>query len=49
MPDASGQDELELINIPGLFIQGCSFENLEKGSQWTKEGLEILGQYNARL
>ena len=36
-----------LINIPGLFIQGCSFKNLEKGSQWSKEGLEILRQYHA--
>jgi WD40 repeat protein len=41
--------KMRFINIPGLFIQGCSFQNLEKGSQWTKEGLEILRQYNARL
>jgi WD40 repeat protein len=47
VPDASGQGERELINIPGLFIQGCSFQNLEKGSQWSEEGLEILRQYHA--
>ena len=39
----------ELINIPGLFIQGCSFQNLEKDSEWSKEGLAILKQYNARV
>jgi hypothetical protein len=25
---------------PGLFIQGCSFRELEGGSEWTREGLE---------
>jgi WD40 repeat protein len=49
VPNVSGQEERELINIPGLFIQGCSFQNLEKGSQWSKEGVEILRQYHARL
>ncbi|MCX6583265.1 MAG: SMEK domain-containing protein [Candidatus Aminicenantes bacterium] len=47
IPDASGQKERELINVPGLFIQGCSFQNLEKGSQWSEEGLAILKQYHA--
>jgi hypothetical protein len=48
VPDALGKGkERVLINIPGLFIQGCSFQNLEKGSQWSKEGLEILRQYHA--
>ncbi len=41
--------KMTLINIPGLFIQGCSFQNLEKGSRWTKKGLEILRQYHARV
>jgi hypothetical protein len=41
--------KLELINLPGLFIQGCSFQNLEKGSQWTEEGLKILKQYHASV
>jgi len=41
--------EMKLINIPGLWIQGCSFKNLEKGSQWTDEGLKILKQYHARI
>ena len=36
------------LNIPGLFIQGCSFKNLEKGSQWRKKGLAILKQYQAK-
>ena len=49
VPDAAGQGARELINVPGLFIQGCSFRNLEKGSQWTPEGLKILKQYGARL
>ncbi len=41
--------KMELINIPGLWIQGCSFKNLEKGSQWTEKGLEILRKYGARF
>jgi len=46
VPDAPGKGILMgLINIPALFIQGCSFRNLEKGSQWTEEGLKILKQY----
>jgi WD40 repeat protein len=49
VPNASGKGEREILNVPGLFIQGCSFKKLEKGSEWTKEGLEILRQYNARL
>jgi WD40 repeat protein len=50
VPAAPGEEKaLELLNIPGLFIQGCSFRNLEKGSQWTREGLEILKQYGALL
>jgi WD40 repeat protein len=48
VPDVSGQGkEREFINVPGLFIQGCSFQNLEKGSQWSEEGLAILRQYHA--
>ena len=47
VPDATGQGERELTNVSGLFIQGCSFQNLEKGSQWTEEGLKILKQYHA--
>lgn len=50
VPDATGKGkQWELIDIPGLFIQGCSFQNLEKGSQWSEKGLEILRQYHARL
>jgi WD40 repeat protein len=48
LPDGNYK-RMTLINIPGLFIQGCSFKNLEKGSQWTKKGPEILRQYNARI
>jgi len=49
-PDASGNGKTrEFINIPGLFIQGCSFQNLEKGSQWSTKGLAILKQYHAIL
>ncbi|UCH94672.1 MAG: hypothetical protein JSV88_31035, partial [Candidatus Aminicenantes bacterium] len=50
VPDESRKGkERELINIPGLFIQGCSFQNLEKRSQLSKEGLEILRQYHAKV
>ena len=50
VPSSSAKEKArELINIPGLFIHGCSFENLEKGSEWTKKGLAILKQYHARV
>jgi len=50
VPAAPGEEnERELFNIPGLFIQGCSFRDLEKGSQWTREGLEILKMYGALI
>jgi len=39
----------KLINVSGLFIHGCSFENLEKGSQWTEEGLKILKMYRGKI
>ncbi|MGE5343174.1 MAG: SMEK domain-containing protein [Candidatus Omnitrophota bacterium] len=45
LPRSKNDPELEIINVPGLFIQGCSFQNLEKGSQWTEEGLNIMKQY----
>ena len=46
-PDTAGQgEERWLINVPGLFIHGCPFENLEKGSQWTEEGLNTLKTYS---
>jgi WD40 repeat protein len=49
VPDDSSRGEKKLINIPGLFIQGCSFQKLEKGSQWTDKGLDILRKYHANL
>ncbi len=49
VPTDSGKGERKLINVPGLFIQECSFQNLEKGSQWTEKGLKILKMYNALL
>ncbi|UCH94525.1 MAG: HNH endonuclease [Candidatus Aminicenantes bacterium] len=39
----------ELVNIPGLFIQGCSFKDLEKGSEISPENLKILKQYGGRF
>jgi hypothetical protein len=45
-PSAPGEGkekkEIELINIPGLWIQDCSFKNLE-------EGKKILKMYHAIL
>jgi WD40 repeat protein len=50
VPDASAKGkEWKLFNIPGLFIQGCSFQNLEKGSEWSEEGIKILRQYHASV
>jgi hypothetical protein len=45
--DSSGKIIRELINVPGLFIHGCSFQNLEKESQWSQDGLKILKMYHA--
>jgi WD40 repeat protein len=39
----------ELVNIPGLFIHGCSFKDLEPGSRISRENLEILKQYGGRF
>jgi len=50
VPAAPGEEkERKLLNIPGLFIQGCSFRDLEKGGEWTREGLEILKMYGAQI
>lgn len=49
VPGISGKGEWEILNVPGFYVQGCSFQNLEKGSEWSEKGLEILRQYNARL
>ncbi len=37
----------EIVNIPGLWIQGCSFQNLEKGSTLSQWDLKMLKQYAA--
>ncbi len=42
-------DGKELVNIPGLFIQGCSFKDLEPGSEISPENLEILKQYGGQF
>jgi WD40 repeat protein len=39
----------DLVNIPGLFIQGCSFKDLEKGSRISRKNLKILKQYGGRF
>ncbi|MGD2087543.1 MAG: hypothetical protein PVH61_15260 [Candidatus Aminicenantes bacterium] len=38
-----------MVNIPGLFIQGCGFKDLDPGSRLLPEDLETLKQYGARL
>jgi hypothetical protein len=38
-----------MVNIPGLFIQGCGFKDLDPGSRLSPENLEILKQYGARF
>jgi hypothetical protein len=43
------KEDRTLINIPGLWIQGCSFKNLEKNSQWSEKALEQMKQYGARF
>jgi WD40 repeat protein len=36
-------------NIPGLFIQGCSFKNLHPASDLSEESKELLRRYGAIL
>jgi hypothetical protein len=43
------KEKRTLLNIPGLWIQGCSFKNLEKNSQWSEKTLEQMKQYGARF
>ncbi|MGE5341093.1 MAG: NACHT domain-containing protein [Candidatus Omnitrophota bacterium] len=50
VPSRSGKrPKLEIINMPGLWIQGCSFEYLEHESLWTDEGLKIMKQYCSNI
>ncbi|MGE5341688.1 MAG: hypothetical protein ACM3SY_09425 [Candidatus Omnitrophota bacterium] len=48
-PNDMSISELKIINVPGLLIQGCSFENLEQESDWTEKGLKIMKQYCHRI
>jgi hypothetical protein len=36
-----------IINIPGLFIQGCSFKNLHPDSDLSEESKKVMRQYGA--
>jgi len=48
VPAGRGKKKREIIDVPGLWIQGCSFQNLEKGSKWTEEGRRILEMYGGK-
>jgi hypothetical protein len=37
------------LNIPGLFIQGCSFKNLHPDSDLSEESKNRLRQYGAKV
>jgi hypothetical protein len=37
------------INIPGLFIQGCSFKNLHPDSDLSEESKNLMRQYGAKI
>ncbi|NIM18289.1 MAG: hypothetical protein GTO45_40445 [Candidatus Aminicenantes bacterium] len=37
------------INIPGLFIQGCSFKNLHPDSDLSAESKNLMRQYGAEV
>ncbi len=36
-------------NIPGLFIQGCSFKNLHPDSDLSEESKNLMRQYGAKI
>jgi hypothetical protein len=40
-----GQVQKIFLDIPGLFIQGCSFKNLHPDSQLSDEEKELLKMY----
>ncbi len=47
--DTSGQEERELINVPGLLIQGCSFKNLHPDSDLSAESKNLMRRYGAEI
>ena len=48
-PYTLSKNKRTLVNIPGLWIQGCSFKNLEKNSQLDEEARKLMKQYGARF
>lgn len=45
----TGETIRTIINIPGLFIQGCSFKNLHPDSDLSEESKELLRQYGGKF
>ncbi|MFC2140760.1 hypothetical protein ACFLQP_00500 [Acidobacteriota bacterium] len=45
--DKTGAPIHTIINIPGLFIQGCSFKNLHPDSDLSEESKNLMRQYGA--
>jgi len=47
--DMSGNTVMKIENIPGLFIQSCTFKNLNPKSKWSEEGLKVMKLYQAEI
>jgi len=47
--NASTKKRMTFINIPGLWIQGCSFKDLESKKKWLRKSLEILKQNGGKM
>jgi hypothetical protein len=47
--DKTGAPIRTFVNIPGLFIHGCSFKNLHADSDLSKECKDLLRQYGAEI
>ncbi|MCP5108874.1 MAG: WD40 repeat domain-containing protein [bacterium] len=45
----TGENLQTFINIPGLLIQGCSFQNLHRKSNLTDENTELMKMYGATV
>jgi WD40 repeat protein len=45
----TGEPIRTFINIPGLFIQGCSFKNLHPDSDLSEKSKNLMRQYGALI
>ncbi len=47
--DAIGKIKMTLTHVSGLWIQGCSFKDLESKKEWSEESLALLKQNGGKM